>query len=219
MMIDGIFKMGLRIAHRGARLGIDAAQAGLDLAKAVINLLDPEAEGSQTKQDQIGNLLDALEAMVGLVGADRPLGEALRPGGAIDRLFSQGGLIDRLASADGLHAVIKDAIAPELAQLDGTINDLRQVAENLNAAATPLGRVAARVPKFLRKPLPYELEQQEEPAARADFAAEHGSPIAQLRDDGHALVNPNLSQGGAVSANGNGHLNGSGHLGGSNPRG
>ncbi|MGL6236176.1 MAG: hypothetical protein ACRC20_12625 [Segniliparus sp.] len=206
MIIDALFKTGLRVAHRGARIGVEAAQAGLDLAKAVIDMLDPDPGAGGGRDARVGKVVESVEALAGIIGADRPLGQALLPGGIVDRLFSPGSTLDQFATQDGLKRAIREAI--DIDQLEHTILELRQVAEHINAAATPLGRVAARVPKFLRKPLPHELEPREQAGSRAPAVEEAVSPIAQLRDDGHALVNPRLPLNGNRT-NGNGLLNGS----------
>ena len=203
MIIDVLFKTGLRVAYRGARIGVDAAQAGIDLAKAVIDMLDPEPGAHKGRDERFGKVLESVEALAGIIGADRPLGQALLPGGIVDRLFSPGSTLDQFATQDGLKRAIRDAI--DIDQLESTILELRQVAEHINAAATPLGRVAARVPKFLRKPLPYEMEQT---GAHARPVEEAVSPIARLRDDGHALVSPKPPLNGNSRTNGDGLLNG-----------
>ena len=93
--------------------------------------------------EQLGRLGDPegplarLEELLALTNEDRPLGRALAPGGALDRLTAEGGAVDRLAE-------LPDVLG-RLADLDDTLRRLGELGDTLRALGdlgTSLERLA-----------------------------------------------------------------------------
>jgi hypothetical protein len=134
------------------------------------------ADGPLSRLVDEGGALDTLVAHDGplerLLATEGALDRITRPGGALDRLLQEDGLLDRLLSEDGfLDKLVADGgtldqlidlgatlerISPRLAELSAVIPQLQQSVTTLNHAVGPLGELANRLPRGLRRPAALE---------------------------------------------------------------
>lgn len=129
------------------------------------------ADGPLSRLVDEGGALDKLVADDGplerLLATEGALDRVTRPGGVLDRLLQEDGLLDRLLSEDGfldklvaeggtLDQLIElgatlERISPRLAELSAVIPQLHQSVTTLNQAVGPLGELANRLPRGLRR--------------------------------------------------------------------
>jgi hypothetical protein len=120
---------------------------------------------------QADGVLDRLFAEDGplerLVAADGALDRVTRPGGALDRLLQEEGLLERLLVDDGfvdrlvaeggtLDQLIAlgttlERIVPRLEEMNEIVPELHASVNALNRAVEPLGELAGRLPRPLRR--------------------------------------------------------------------
>lgn len=120
---------------------------------------------------QADGVLDRLFAEDGplerLVAVDGALDRVTRPGGALDRLLAEEGLLERLltdesfvdrlvtegGTLDQLIALgtTLERLVPRLEQLSEIVPELHESVNALNRAVEPLGELAGRLPRPLRR--------------------------------------------------------------------
>ena len=119
-----------------------------------------------------------VNTITSLLDQRRPLGRALAPGGAVDRLLEKdgpldrlledGGLLDRLLSEDGfvdkltaeggtLDQLVElgrtlERMQPRITELLALIPDLHESVDTLNRSVGPLSDLANRIPGGRRRP-------------------------------------------------------------------
>jgi hypothetical protein len=128
-------------------------------------------DGPVQRALQANGVLDRLFAEDGplerLVAVDGALDRVTRPGGALDRLLEEEGLLERLLIDDGFvdRLVVQggtldqlialgttlERIVPRLEQISEIVPELHESVNALNRAVEPLGELAGRLPRPLRR--------------------------------------------------------------------
>jgi hypothetical protein len=92
-----------------------------------------------------------VDAVTTVLDADRPLGRALAPGGAVDRLLEEGFVEKLTAEAGTLDQLVAlgetlERMQPRIAELLALIPELHESVDTLNRAVGPLSELANRIP-------------------------------------------------------------------------
>jgi hypothetical protein len=119
-------------------------------------------DGPLTRLVDAGGALDKLVADDGplerLLATEGALDRVTRPGGVLDRLLEEDGFLDKLMADGGtLDQLIElgatlERIQPRLAELSAVIPQLHRSVTTLSHAVGPLGELANRLPRGLRRP-------------------------------------------------------------------